>query len=310
MFDISEETCQRKRRKPLSRPVRTKRLERKKQKRTLKERRKMESAINHAVLPEERIGRGTDIAQRAGTGTHGKRQMLIRKLAVEAKVKTRGEKKMTSAAKLMTNEGGPAAETGKRRTPKNERRRGNEKTEARKKPNNILKEVKRRKRKRPKRRKTASSIVTDRKAKKRLAMRLGDPGLGGGVNAGSLATEGVTDVAAAVGTGGHRVGHGAEIGLGTAGEMPKIETRGRALPSQRAKRTEAETGAPKNVPLRNNRAETETIDRAVTGREGRRATVEAAILIVMKINETNKNGARAQNRKTERRTNLKAREKM
>lgn len=306
MIDFSEETCQRKRRKPLSHPVRTKLLERKKLKRILKEKRK-ESAINHAVLQEERIGRGTDIAQRAGTRTHGKRQTLIRKLAVEAKVKTRGEKRMT-------NEGILAAETGKRRTPKNERRRGTEKekTEARKEPNNILKVVKRRKRKRLKRRKMASSIVTDREAKKRLAMRLGDLGRGGEVREGSLATEAVTDITAAVGMGGRHVGRGAgiEIGLGTEEEMLKTETRGRALANRRAKRTEAETGAPKNVPLRNNGAETETIDRAVTGRERRRATVEAAILRVMKTKGRDENGARAQNRKRERRTNLKAREKM
>lgn len=288
-------------------------LDRKKQKRTLKERRKKESAINHAVLPEERIERGTDIAPRAGTGTHGKRQTQIRrKHAVEARVKTRREKRMTNAAKMMTSEGVPAAKTGKKRTPKNERKRGNEKTEARKAPNNFLKEVKRRKQKRWRRRKMASSIATDREAKKRLVMRLGDPGPGGGVNVGSLATEAATDVAAAVGMVGHHVGHGAgsEIGLGTEVEMPKTEIRGRALASQGAKRPEAETGAPKNDLLKNHEAETGTIDRAVTGRKERRATVEAAILRVMKINGRNESGARAQNLKREQRTNLKAREKM
>lgn len=296
-------TCQRERKKLLTQLVKIKSLDRKNQKRTLKEKRKRESVINRAVPPEDERENGTDIVQRAGTGKHGRRATLTqrrRKLAAEARVKTRRERRKTSAIRTMRNEDAPAAKTRKKKIRKNEGKMGNEKTEARKRPNNILKEVKRRNQKRSKRRITVSSVAIDREAKKGFATRRGGPDRGGEDNAGSLATEGVTDGAAVAETGDRLAGHGAEreIGLGTEGEMQKIKTRGRAPMSQRAKRPEVEKGAPKNVPLRNSGAENETIDRALTEREGR-ATVEAAILRAMEINRRSENGARARNQKTD-----------
>lgn len=296
-------TCPRERQKPLSQLERIKSLDRKNQKRTLKKKRKRESVINHAVLPEEERESGTDIAQRAGTGKHGRRATLTqrrRKLAAEARVKTRRERRKTSVIKPMTNEDAPAAKTRKKKTRKNEGKRGNEKTEARKHPNNILKEVKRRSQKRLKRRITVSSVAIDREAKNGFAMPRGGPDRGDEDNAGSLATEGVTDGAAVAEMDDRLAGHGAEseIGLGIEGEMQKTKARGRVPMRQRAKRPEVETRAPKNVPLRNSGAGNETIDRALTEREGR-ATVEAAILKATEINRRSENGARARNQKTD-----------
>lgn len=101
----------------------------------------MQSGTNHAVPPEEEIGRGTNIAPKAEIGTHGKRQMRMqkrRKLAAGARAKKRRERRK-STAKRMTNGDVQAAKTGKRKMPKSERRRANKKTEAKKGPNNIQK---------------------------------------------------------------------------------------------------------------------------------------------------------------------------
>lgn len=95
----TKEICQRKRQKLLSQPARTKLQDKKKQKRTLNEKREMQSGTNHAVPPEEETGRGTNIAPKAEIGTHGKRQMLMRKrrkLAAGARAKKRRERRKST----------------------------------------------------------------------------------------------------------------------------------------------------------------------------------------------------------------------
>lgn len=309
VYLILEEICQRKRQKPLSQPAKTKLQDKKKQKRTLNEKRKIQSGTNHAVHPEEGIGRGTNIALKAEIGTHGKRLMPMlkrRKLVAGARAKKRRERRK-SAIKQMTNGDAQAARTGKRKTktPKSERRKVNKKTEAKKGPNNIWMEMKRRNRRRWKRRRMESSDVTDQEAEKRVVMHRGGPGRGAAASVANHVTEAVTGVTAAAGTEDHLAGRGAEreTELGIGGEMQKTETRGRA------QKPEDETGAPKNALPRKSEAESEMIDRAV-GRGKKRATVEAAILRVMAINGRKEKGARARNQKREQRTNLKVQEKM
>lgn len=310
VYLISEEICQRKRQKPLSQPAKTKLQDKKNQKRTLNEKRKIQSGTNHAVHPEEGIGRGTNIAPKAEIGTRVKRQMLMlkrRKLAAGARARAKKKReRRKSVIKQMTNEDAQAARTGKRKTkmPKSERRKVNKKTEA-KKPNNSWMEMKRRNRRRWKRRRMESSDVTDQEAEKRVAMHRGGPGRGAAASVANHVTEAVTGVTAAAGTEDHLAGRGAEneTEVGIGGEMRKTETRGRA------QKPEDETGAPKNALPRKSEAESETIDRAV-GRGKKRATAEAAILRVMAINGRKEKGARAQNQKRGQRTNLKVQEKM
>lgn len=310
----TKEICQRKKQKPLSQPVKTKLQDKKKQKRTLNEKRKMQSGTNPAVFPEEEIGRGTNIAPKAEIGTHGKRLMPMgkrRKLAAGARAKKRRERRK-SVIKQMTNGDAQAARTGKTKIKmaKSERRKANKKTEAKKGPNNIRMGMKRKNQRRRKRRRMESSDVTDQEAEKRVAMHRGGPGRGAAANVANHVTEAATGVTAAAGTEDHLAGREAEseTELGIGGEMQKTETRGRAQMRQRAKKPEDETGAPKNALPRKSEAERETIDRAV-GRGKKRATVEAAIRRAMTINTRKEKGARVQNQKREQRTNLRVQEK-
>lgn len=298
-FFLSEEICQRKRQKRLSKPARTK-LQDKKQKRTPNEEREMQSGTNHAVPPEEETGRGTSIAPKAEIGTHGKRQMLMRKrrrLAAGAKAKKRRERRK-STVKPMTNGDAQAAKTGKRKMT----RRASKKTEAKKGANNSQKGMRKKSQKRWKRR-MESSDVTDLEAEKGVVTGHGGPGPEAVTSVANHVTEAVTDATAAAGTEDHLAGREAESETdGTAGETQKTETRGRV---QRSQRAEDETEAPKNGPPRDREAESEMSDRAA-GRGRKRATVEAAIRRAMLINRRKENGARVRNLKREQRTNLKA----
>lgn len=294
---------------PLNQPAKTNLQDKKQRKRTLNARRKMQSGTNHAVHPEEEIGRGTNIAPKAEIGTHGKRLMPMwkrRKLAAGARAKKRRERRK-SVIKPMTNGDAQAARTGKRKIkmPKSERRKANRKTEAKKGPNSIRMGMKRRNRRRWKRRRMES--VTDQEAEKRVVMRRVGPGRGAEVNVANHAREAVTGVTAAAGTEDPLAAREAESGTEReiGGEMRKTETRGRAQMRRRAKKPEGETEAPKNALPR----KSETIERA-GGRGEERATVEAAILRAMVINGRKVKGARAQNLKREQRTNLKVQEKM
>lgn len=296
---------------PLNQPAKTNLQDKKQQKRTLNERRKTQSGTNHAVHPEEEIGRGTNIAPKAEIGTRGKRLMLIRKrrkLAAGARAKKRRERRR-SAIKPMTNGDAQAARTEKRKIkmPKSERRKVNRKTEAKRGPNSIRMGMKRRNRRRWKRRRMESSSVTDQEAEKRVVMRRVGPGRGVEVSVANHATEAVSGATAAAGTEDPLAAREAESGteLEIGGEMQKTETRGRAQMRRRAKKPEDETEAPKNALPR----KSETIERA-GGRGEEGATVEAAILRAMAINGREVKGARAQNQKREQRINLKVQEKM
>lgn len=302
----TKEICQRTRQKLLSQPARTKLQDKKKRKRTLNEKREMQSGTNHAVPPEEETGRGTNIAPKAEIGTHGKKQMLMRKrkLTAGARAKKRRERRK-STVKRMTKGDAQAARTGKRKMPKSGTRRASKKTEAKKGANNIQKGMRKKSQKRWKRRRMESSDVTDLEAEKRVVTGHGGPGPEGATSVANHATEAVTDATAAAGTEDHLAGREAESETdATAGETQKTETRERVQRSQRAKRAEDETEAPKNGPPRDREAESEMTARAA-GRGRRRATVEAAIQRAMLINRRKEKGARVRNLKRGQRTNLK-----
>lgn len=305
----TKEICQRTRPKPLIQPARTKLQDKKQQKRTLNEKREMQSGTNHAVPPEEEIGRGTNIAPKAEIGMHGKRPMQMRKrkkLAAGARAMKRREKRK-STVKRTTNADAQAAKTGKRTMPKSVTRRARKRTEAKNGANRIQKGMIRKSQKRWKRRRMESSDVTDLEAEKRVVMHHGGPGPEDATSVANHATEAVTDATAAVETEGHLAGREAESETDeTAGETQKTETRGRV---QRSQRAEDETGAPKNDPPRDREAESEMIGRAA-GRGEKRVTAEAAIQRAMLINRRKEKGARVRNLKRERRTNLKVQTKM